>query len=274
MRDRTGFEQNDNDHDEWRTNLRASWINYLVTTLGRSVELARERAEEEISGASAAEFCTSLIGGGVRIDGMNILEVGSGHGTLSIELARRGANVVGIEPCEPWRNIGNLRATDSELGKSIEFIDGDAQELPFPDKCFDIVISRQVLEHVKLPRIAIGEMARVVKQDGLIYISCENYLAFWEQHYDVFWVPLAPKSIASIYLRLIGKNPEFLQKHITYTLYPVLVWWCLENNLWSESWGTRRSSTGRLVSWLCILIKSRAKLFKVGFSSILIRHSS
>jgi SAM-dependent methyltransferase len=45
----------------------------------------------------------------------------------------------------------------------------DSHEIPFPDKTFDLVISQAVLEHVLDPFICVGEMHRVLKENGQIY---------------------------------------------------------------------------------------------------------
>ena len=59
-------------------------------------------------------------------------------------------------------------------------------------------------------------------------MTCENYLAFWEAHYDVPWLPLLPKPLGAAYLRLLGRSPQFLLKAVTYTTYPGVLRWCRE----------------------------------------------
>jgi hypothetical protein len=53
-----------------------------------------------------------------------------------------------------------------------------------------------------------------------MFLSCENYLSFWEPHYQLAWLPLFPKRLASIYLGLRGRSSEFLLSSITYTTRP------------------------------------------------------
>jgi SAM-dependent methyltransferase len=97
------------------------------------------------------------------------------------------------------------------------------ESLPFPDNHFDYAISLQVLEHVEDPRPLLEEMYRVLKPGGEAAIRCENYLAFREQHYRVPWLPLLPKSLGSAYLRLIGRDPSFLQDYVFYSTYPQIL---------------------------------------------------
>ena len=82
-----------------------------------------------------------------------------------------------------------------------------------------------MLEHARDPKRVIHEIARVLKPGGFAEISCENYLAFREQHYGVAWLPCLPKWLGALYLRLRGRNPAFLRNHVTYIYYPTLVKW-------------------------------------------------
>jgi SAM-dependent methyltransferase len=88
--------------------------------------------------------------------------------------------------------------------------------LPFPDACFDLVVLDQVVEHVADQPKVVREAARVVREGGVIYVACPNYLRFYEPHYKIFWAPLLPKSLGRMYLRLRGRSPAMLNQ-LTYT---------------------------------------------------------
>ena len=55
---------------------------------------------------------------------------------------------------------------------------------------------------------------------SFFYLTCENYLSFWEPHYQVAWLPLMPKPVGSLYLGIRGLSSEFLNTSITYTTLP------------------------------------------------------
>lgn len=267
---KVGFDQPEVSACSWQDSLRLSWENYFVRTLGRPIALALERADEEISGASAAAFCSSLVErSGVQLEGARVLEVGSGHGTLALELAKHGADVIGVEPCKPWRDIAMARAAEVTTCGGLRLVDGNAESLGFDKGFFDVVISRQVLEHVRHPKKALAEMRRVVRDDGYVCIDCENYLAFHEQHYDLPWFPLLPKVLASKYLRVMGRDPGFLIDNINYVTSPHLLWWCVANDLWSKSWGggARRGKCVR--NLLIAMLRCRRTMFSVGFHYLL-----
>jgi SAM-dependent methyltransferase len=56
---------------------------------------------------------------------------------------------------------------------------GDIHDLPFRDNSFDAVVNIQVLEHVKEPRVAVAEMARVLKPGGQLLLTT---VQMWEIH--------------------------------------------------------------------------------------------
>jgi 2-polyprenyl-3-methyl-5-hydroxy-6-metoxy-1,4-benzoquinol methylase len=55
---------------------------------------------------------------------------------------------------------------------------GDLERLPFPDGCFDTVISRSVVEHLAEPEQVFQEFARVLKPGGKVIISTPNKLDY------------------------------------------------------------------------------------------------
>jgi len=144
-----------------------------------------------------------------------ILEIGSGTGGLSVALARSGAKVFGIEP-SPFGVMASLERAKRYPDSSACFFMGMAESLPFKSGFFDLVISSAVLEHVGDIEETIREMFRVLKPDGKVYHEIPNYLFPMEPHYKIFWLPLMPKRLGKIYVKLRGLNPQFLN-HLNYT---------------------------------------------------------
>ncbi len=94
-----------------------------------------------------------------------ILEVGSGLGILTCEIARRWprAEVVGIE-----RSPEQLARVPAGAAKpeNVRFVQGDAHHLPFEDGAFDLMCCRFVLEHVGDPPGVLREMKRLLLPGG------------------------------------------------------------------------------------------------------------
>jgi SAM-dependent methyltransferase len=138
-------------------------------------------------------------------------------GGLAAEIASRGAGVIGIEPGAGWRSLAAER-----VAAAGHVIGGQGEYLPIASDSIDLVVSHQVLEHVGDPGAVIREAFRVLKPGGYCYVLYANYLSFWEPHYRVRWLPLLPKAVGAMYLRLLGRSPRFLMDSITYTTFPAV----------------------------------------------------
>ncbi len=98
--------------------------------------------------------------------GERVLDVGCGTGVVAVTAARAGAHVTGLDltPVLLERARENVSIAEVEA----EFIEGDAEHLPFADGSFDVVLSQ--LGHMFAPRpdVALAEMLRVLKPGGRI----------------------------------------------------------------------------------------------------------
>jgi SAM-dependent methyltransferase len=99
----------------------------------------------------------------------HVLDVACGTGVVAITAARCGAKVSGLDltPVLLERAAKNTRIA----GVDVEFIEGDAEALPYPDASFDIVLSQ--FGHIFAPRpaVAVKEMLRVLRPGGRIAFS-------------------------------------------------------------------------------------------------------
>lgn len=102
----------------------------------------------------------------------SVLDVGAGSGRALHVMRQRfpDLKICGIEPSADFRALGrrDLKLTEDELR------DGDATQLPFPDKSFDLVTEFGALHHMRYPAKAVAEMVRVARH--AVYISdCNNF---------------------------------------------------------------------------------------------------
>ncbi len=102
--------------------------------------------------------------------GMEVLDVACGTGNATIPAARLGARVIGLDLQPALMEAARARA--AEAGVDVEWVEGDAQELPFEDAGFDRVIS--ALGHMFAPdhERTAAEMKRVTRPGGKISIGC------------------------------------------------------------------------------------------------------
>ncbi|MGE3783147.1 MAG: class I SAM-dependent methyltransferase [Alphaproteobacteria bacterium] len=202
-----------------QTEIQIAMYRYLREDLGLPESVSRDRADAEISGRVGKAFCDACENASIRLAGNLVLDLGSGLGALSEELARRHARPVALEPGAAWRRLAAKRISAAGSGWTVGAV---GESLPFSDNTFDLILSHQVLEHVENPAAVIREAYRVLKPGGYIFLAYENYLSFWEPHYRIRWLPLLPKPIGALYLKALGRNPRFLRESITYTTFPAV----------------------------------------------------
>lgn len=105
---------------------------------------------------------------GVR-DGQRLLDVATGTGNLAIPAAQAGAHVTGLDLTPELFDVARARA--AEAGVEIEWLEGDAEELPFEDGVFDRVTS--VFGAIFAPRheVAAAELVRVTRPGGVFGVA-------------------------------------------------------------------------------------------------------
>jgi len=94
-----------------------------------------------------------------------ILDVGTGPGTLPIEIAKRAPDmeVIGIDISKTMVKIARKNAEKEGVSDRVKFEAMSAYELKFDDGYFDMVISSGALHHFNRPKEAFNEIYRVLK---------------------------------------------------------------------------------------------------------------
>lgn len=105
-----------------------------------------------------------------------LLDIGSGPGTITLDLAERVCQVTALEHTNEALELTRKEAR--RRGRAdLEFVVGDVHQLPFPDGRFDVVHTHQVLHHVADPVQALREMRRVARPGGLVAARETDYRA-------------------------------------------------------------------------------------------------
>ena len=109
------------------------------------------------------------------IKGKRILDVGCGNGDFANYLSLNfNADITALDFSKESIKIANTRKTIFNANTS-NFLVGDAQNLPFEENSFDFVVSCECLEHVPNPQKMIDQLFKVVKKDGFVILTTENY---------------------------------------------------------------------------------------------------
>ncbi len=143
---------------------------------------------------------------------LSYLEIGSGLGMFTAVGNMLGLNCIGIEPSEGnyQESIKISHRVLSSNGLSTELIKpGKGEQLEFPNRFFDVVISFQTLEHVNNPLKMLSECYRVLKPGGLLFIQCPNYLYPYEGHYGTILPLFLGKKISRFALYLYRRPTKF-----------------------------------------------------------------
>jgi len=106
--------------------------------------------------------------------GRRILDVASGVGQDSIELAARGASVVGAEPSRRMIGMAEVFA-EKKSGPMPSWVRGWSDSLPFATGTFDACICKGAMDHFDCPERAIAEMARVTSTHGRVVLAIANF---------------------------------------------------------------------------------------------------
>jgi len=96
--------------------------------------------------------------------GMHYLDVGCGAGLGALRAAHRGARVSGIDAAADMLVIARARVPEGD------FHLGDLEELPFPDRAFDLVTGFNAFQFAGNPEIALAEARRVAKPSANVVI--------------------------------------------------------------------------------------------------------
>ena len=101
--------------------------------------------------------------------GQRVLDVACGTGVVAVTAALRGAKVCGLDLTPALIERANKNAKIA--GVEVEFVEGDAEVLPYPDASFDVVLSQYGHMFAPRPAVVVKEMLRVLKSGGRIAFS-------------------------------------------------------------------------------------------------------
>jgi SAM-dependent methyltransferase len=191
-------------------------------TLGRSVRLLRAfRLEQSDPGhfyGLLAADTVSQLATYIPLAGATVIDVGSGAGYFTEALTAASARCVGVE-CD----AGELTAHGPPPPGSVL---GSALALPFGTGTIDVCFSSNVLEHVSAPWLMAGEMVRVTRPGGIVFLSFTNWLSPWGGHETSPWHYLGGDRAAGRYARRHGRAPKnrFGQSLFAVSVREALAW--------------------------------------------------
>jgi len=152
---------------------------------GWQLENNSAEAYERYLASAFSPWADALTGAAELKPGERVLDVACGTGIVARQAARRvgtGGRVVGLDVNDAMLTVA--RAVTAGSRPPIEWRQGDAASLPFPDRDFDAVFCEQAMQFFPEPLKALREMRRVLADGGRAAISvcrpiefCPAYVA-------------------------------------------------------------------------------------------------
>ncbi len=128
----------------------------------------------------------------IGLPGQNIVDIGTGTGTLARGFAVRGCDVIGIDPSAAMLK----QAQQLDQSDQIDFRLGTAENTGLPDASADVVAAGQCWHWFDRPR-AVQEVARILRPNGYIAIA----------HFD--WIPLKGNVVEATEQLIEAHNPAW-----------------------------------------------------------------
>jgi SAM-dependent methyltransferase len=144
----------------------------VTTTADGATRWFKEHYED-----AADEILGFLSGDGITLEGRRVADIGCGDGIIDLGLALKGRpeELVGYDLMDVDTGA-LLRAArgagvGSELPAGLRFERSAPTAIPAPDSYFDVVVTWSVFEHVDNPVALLGEVRRVIKPDGYLFLQ-------------------------------------------------------------------------------------------------------
>ena len=117
----------------------------------------------------------------------SVLEIGCGIGLDSFLMAKHGLRLTSIDLTHIAVKTASERFCRGQL--DTDFVVADAENLPFPDQCFDYVYSFGVLHHVSDTERSLDEVYRVLKKNGEARVMLYNRISLNELVHQLTRIP-------------------------------------------------------------------------------------
>jgi demethylmenaquinone methyltransferase/2-methoxy-6-polyprenyl-1,4-benzoquinol methylase len=145
---------------------RAARVNDLFNTIAPRYDLINDLQ----SGGLHRYWKRRLIREAAGRPGERALDLCCGTGDVAFALARRGLDVAGLDFSAPMLAVANQRLKERFPDARVNFLQGDAQQIPFPDNSFDIVTISYGLRNLADWETGLREMQRVARPGGRLLV--------------------------------------------------------------------------------------------------------
>ncbi|MCB0471650.1 MAG: class I SAM-dependent methyltransferase [Flavobacteriaceae bacterium] len=136
--------------------------------------MTKERLDTNILSASTVEHLHRYSVAQEFSTDKKVLDIACGEGYGTNLISKKAELVIGVD-----NDTSTIKKAQIKYkNKNSHFIHGDIKALPFENNYFDLIVCFETIEHVHNPNLAILEIERVLKPDGLLLISTPNKLNY------------------------------------------------------------------------------------------------
>ena len=213
--------------------LNESHPNYIRWKRARDLSVAR------------GKFVESIINQKVNPENLSVLDLGSGEGGTTVVLAksnfvvsldlslvrlqRQQAFVISKESSteKSFNQNENRLLTPFEV-TSFKLINGTALQLPFANHSFDLIIIQDVIEHLSDEQEFYSEVMRVLKNNGVVYLSTPNKYSIFnflsDPHFGLPIVSILSRKLIKKYFLKYFRKDDYKRTDIAqlFSLYELL----------------------------------------------------
>jgi ubiquinone/menaquinone biosynthesis C-methylase UbiE len=143
-------------------------------------------------------------------EGLSILDVGTGRGRLAISFILAGAQeIVAVDISREMINVARGVSRGEGVADKIMWCLCDAEHLPLRNESFDLVCCIQIFPHLPNLQVAIDEVVRVCKREGVIAVDAILYGALDRLLIRLYFG--TPKRLRYFVHRFVGKPKDRLE---------------------------------------------------------------
>lgn len=135
---------------------------------------------------------------------LTVLDIGSGFGRYSMELAKYVKRVIGVEPFKPAFE----RSVVLNRNPKVFFFNSLIEDFETNER-FDLAISLTTIEHMPDAERSFRHVLKLMKQNSIIYLTAPNKLWPIEPHYSLLFLGWFPLTIANLYMRIMNKGQSY-----------------------------------------------------------------
>lgn len=149
----------------------------------------------------------------------DVIDVGGGAGALALMFARDGHRATCVDLSADLLQVGKQRA--AQQGLAVNFINCSATDIQLPNACMDVYVVPELLEHVVDWEGVLNEAARILRPNGVLFLSTTNALCPVQNEFNLPLYAWYPAFMKRHYERLaVTTRPEVAN----YAKYPAVNW--------------------------------------------------